>query len=107
MSPSENKISRRRFLLLSGGTALAVLCIGCLKRIDTQTDAETGATAAPDNTAANTEASATAVPAQINQPRSNITSCPRRLVNDPYPGRCRHYIDQNGDGYCDFSTSAN
>jgi hypothetical protein len=30
-------------------------------------------------------------------------ACPRGLVNNPYPGRCRHYIDQDGDGFCDYS----
>ena len=30
-------------------------------------------------------------------------ACPRGLVNDPYPGRCRHYTDRNGDGICDYS----
>jgi hypothetical protein len=30
-------------------------------------------------------------------------ACPRNLVNDPYPGRCRLYIDADGDGICDYS----
>lgn len=30
-------------------------------------------------------------------------ACPRGLVNDPYPGQCRHYVDSNGDGICDYS----
>lgn len=29
--------------------------------------------------------------------------CPHGLVDDPYPGRCRRYTDQDGDGVCDFS----
>jgi hypothetical protein len=29
--------------------------------------------------------------------------CPYGLVNDPYPGQCRHYIDSSGDGICDLS----
>jgi hypothetical protein len=29
--------------------------------------------------------------------------CPRGLVNDPYPGRCRLYVDKDGDGLCDLS----
>jgi hypothetical protein len=32
-------------------------------------------------------------------------ACPFGLVNDPYPGRCRHYRDSNGDGYCDYSVA--
>lgn len=30
-------------------------------------------------------------------------ACPRGMVNDPYPGRCRNYTDNNGDGICDYS----
>jgi len=30
-------------------------------------------------------------------------ACPRGMVNDPYPGRCRNYTDSNGDGICDYS----
>ncbi len=29
--------------------------------------------------------------------------CPRGLVNDPYPGACREYVDTNGDNICDLS----
>jgi hypothetical protein len=32
-------------------------------------------------------------------------ACPFGLVNDPYPGRCRHYRDSNGDGICDYSVA--
>jgi hypothetical protein len=32
-------------------------------------------------------------------------ACPFGLVDDPYPGRCRHYRDSNGDGYCDYSVA--
>jgi hypothetical protein len=31
--------------------------------------------------------------------------CPRGLVNDPYPGACRRYVDTNDDGICDLSQS--
>ena len=30
-------------------------------------------------------------------------ACPLGLVNDPYPGKCRHYVDTTGDGFCDYS----
>jgi hypothetical protein len=32
-------------------------------------------------------------------------NCPKGLVNDPYPGECRRYVDTNGDGTCDLSQS--
>ncbi len=31
------------------------------------------------------------------------TACPLVLVNDPYPGKCRWYVDDNGNGICDLS----
>jgi hypothetical protein len=36
------------------------------------------------------------------QPQSGV-ACPYGLVNDPYPGQCRRYVDLNGDGICDLS----
>jgi hypothetical protein len=30
-------------------------------------------------------------------------ACPRGVVNDPYPGQCRHYVDADGNGFCDYS----
>lgn len=29
--------------------------------------------------------------------------CPKGLVNDPYPGACRRYVDTNADNICDLS----
>ena len=29
--------------------------------------------------------------------------CPKHILYDPYPGQCRHYVDRDGDGYCDLS----
>lgn len=46
------------------------------------------------------------VPGSTRVPRGDVTSqkrCPRGLTNDPYPGRCRLYVDANGNGYCDLS----
>jgi hypothetical protein len=31
------------------------------------------------------------------------TRCPWGLVDDPYPGRCRRYVDRNGSRICDLS----
>jgi hypothetical protein len=41
-------------------------------------------------------------PKQPVQQQSGV-ACPRGLINDPYPGRCRRYTDRNGDGICDYS----
>jgi hypothetical protein len=34
---------------------------------------------------------------------STAVACPRGVTYDPYPGRCHHYVDRNGDSYCDYS----
>ncbi len=42
--------------------------------------------------------------ARNGQSSQRVTvACPKGLVNDPYPGRCRHYVDRDGDGICDLS----
>jgi hypothetical protein len=38
----------------------------------------------------------------VPQPQAGV-ACPFGLVNDPYPGQCRRYVDGNGDGICDLS----
>lgn len=30
-------------------------------------------------------------------------SCPKGIVNDPWPGECSEYIDEDGNGFCDYS----
>jgi len=42
---------------------------------------------------------------QIAAQQEGGVACPFGLVNDPYPGRCRHYRDSNGDGICDYSVT--
>jgi hypothetical protein len=57
-------------------------------------------------TPAATPVEATPVPVPTATPEAVVemcVSCPRGLVNDPYPGRCRLYVDQDGDGICDRS----
>ena len=65
-------------------------------------------TASPTSrvTTATTTPSAPTVSATVTpteEPESVTVRCPRGLVYDPYPGRCRMYVDRNGDGYCDYS----
>lgn len=58
-------------------------------------------TQATPSTGTISEAGPTATPSlSATQGR---TQCPKGLVNDPYPGRCRLYTDKNGNGYCDYS----
>lgn len=35
--------------------------------------------------------------------KSIETDCPRGEVNDPYPGKCGQYIDENNNDICDNS----
>jgi hypothetical protein len=86
-----NKLSRRRFLALGcGAICTAALVGGCASRLGTEGLEADGQT---DD--------AMSVSAQ----GSSSTRCPKGLVNDPYPGRCHHYVDSNGSGYCDLSES--
>ena len=39
----------------------------------------------------------------VTPPPRPMTACPYGLVNDPYPGECRQYVDDNGNGICDLS----
>ncbi|MHB1318483.1 MAG: DUF4405 domain-containing protein [Anaerolineae bacterium] len=75
-----------------------------------------GATATPSGIAATATETApantatyavTLEPQPTSTPRQVVsTRCPYGLVNDPYPGRCRRYVDKNGTGFCDLSESA-
>jgi hypothetical protein len=67
----------------------------------------TGATAVA---ATPTKARPTATPVAVVKstpvplkPSRVTTACPKGLVNDRYPGRCRLYTDRNGNGICDLS----
>ena len=51
-------------------------------------------------------ATATALPTAttVQQTQQKLTvACPKGLTYDAFPGRCRHYVDRDGDGYCDYS----
>lgn len=45
----------------------------------------------------------TPLPTATAESAQMCVTCPRQLVNDPYPGRCRLYVDTNGNGICDRS----
>jgi hypothetical protein len=42
-----------------------------------------------------------AIEPEIIDTPSKVT-CPRGVSNDPHPGQCGQYIDNNNDGYCDL-----
>jgi hypothetical protein len=114
------KISRRRFLVI-GCSAVCIAALACInKNQQAQGDpiaALTDVVSVDDTsmTTANTSAvtataepsaTATAVPTVAVTSQQVTTRCPRGMVNDPYPGRCHHYVDQNGNGICDLSETA-
>lgn len=113
---SETTMTRRKFLLVCG-CATAALLSGCINddrtstgegaaeatqaAPGTQSAPATNAPTAADPTAAPTAAPPTADPTAA--PTSVATRCPKGLINDPYPGRCRLYTDSNGNAICDYS----
>ena len=123
--------SRRRFLLIGCG-AVAALCTGCQGNNGEDSSTETAdqilseqdelvpatlatmveemATVTPISTSEvepDGETVATVLPSVTAVPEGDAvpeaTRCPKGLVNDPYPGKCRRYIDKDGSGYCDLS----
>ncbi len=93
-------LSRRAFLALSG---MAVAAAGGVL-IGYKVASDTAAAEAGEGS------SLTAEPSQANSLQTmtqtgTCIACRHGLVNDPYPGRCRDYVDSDGDGFCDYSTS--
>jgi hypothetical protein len=84
-APTEAKgtlMSRRTFLALGGTTAVATGLLVAGKAVLDAAPAEVSSTT-----------------------QGGRVACPRGLVNDPYPGKCKHYVDTTGDGFCDYSVS--
>jgi hypothetical protein len=113
------KITRRRFLILGGGAGLSAflggayvvsacplsdtgVCVGpCAAYVDRRGDGLCDRAYAD-------RAMVQAVAQECGKEGTTtaeapLTRCPLGLVNDPYPGECQHYIDQDGDGICDLS----
>ena len=91
----------------SPATPQGTLPIGTpVATLPTATDEATlpAPTADPTRAAVTVEATP---PVEMAEPTPTVpaqrTACPRGLVNDPAPGRCRLYRDTNHNGYCDLS----
>ncbi len=94
-APSESRISRRRFLWLGLGAAVTgIIAAGCALTAGTWPGGAEQADTGDGPVESEVERPA---------PQRDGVACPRGLVNDPYPGRCRHYTDRDGDGFCDYS----
>ncbi|MBN2006568.1 MAG: DUF4405 domain-containing protein [Anaerolineae bacterium] len=125
----KDQISRRRFLVIGCSTLCVAAVAGTCAHLrqEANDEAEETADAEPlENTSSTTSVSTsnvepTAVPTPVattteapatdttiatpeaSRPNSVRTRCPHGLVNDPYPGRCHRYTDQNGNNICDLS----
>ncbi len=130
------RLSRRRFLIIGGSAVCVAVLACFTRRRQTPDDSAIAATdnvadkttptagntpvaeastpavaatvAVESAEPATTEptATATAVPTVAPTPQRVVTRCPFGRVNDPYPGRCRRYVDKNGNGFCDLSEPA-
>lgn len=84
---ASNSLSRRAFLAFGGAATVVAAAVVA------------GYQALQANTA---EASQSSTQLAAVQQESGV-ACSFGVVNDPYPGRCKHYRDSNGDGICDYS----
>ena len=100
-------MSRRAFLTVAGTTAAAAGLLVAATAIFGTDGAEAGSTEQEDTSSAETSSAASEVGSTATQVSSTsqggTVACPRGLVNDPYPGKCHHYVDTTGDGFCDYS----
>ena len=102
-------VSRRQFLRVAGlgAVALGTAAIGYKSLLGSETAEEDEAL----NDDSVMEPAATSIPLTIFPARNTSTqsaqttseACPKGLTYDPYPGKCHHYIDKDGDGYCHYS----
>jgi len=84
-------ISRRAFLAIGGVVTVAAGL------------AAAGYKAIANATAAESQGSSTRIGTTAAAGQTSGVACPFGLVNDPSPGQCRHFVDSDGDGYCDYS----
>jgi hypothetical protein len=81
-------MSRRAFLVLGGAATIATgLVVAGYKALFDPGSAEAGQDGNP----------------VVATEQQAGVACPFGLISDPYPGRCRLYVDSNGDGICDYS----
>jgi hypothetical protein len=113
-------MDRRSFLRLSSlaTTGLALWLVGCsvaptdgtVTTLLEEPEVAAAVVATPTQVPAAAVATPTQMPAAVvvtptQAPAQSQTgvSCPFGLLNDRYPGRCKHYIDRNGNSICDRS----
>ena len=115
------RLARRRFLALGGsaGATVMLAAIACCvfgpprRELDGGAEpsaaigasvgrATAGTTGAPAVTETTVEGLPMPQPAATTAVTLTV-ACRKGWLNDPYPGRCRDYVDLDGDGFCDKS----
>ena len=99
-------MSRRAFLAAAGTTAAVAGLLGVATAIPDTDLADAGAAdqeSTGQTEATNTQWESTNLTEASSTQQAGNAACPRGLVNDPYAGRCHHYVDTTGDGFCDYS----
>ncbi len=110
----EKEMTRRRFLVMASGTVAAAVLAGCVRKEEIDTILSCGAGGRTNCGGNECPCSDSGIQSHggASQPngdccptaQKNVRSaCPRGLVNDPYPGKCKRYVDKNGNGICDLS----
>lgn len=107
-------LSRRQFLFMGGGTALSALlggayitsacplsdsgiCVGpCTAYVDFNHDGLC-------DRIQDTEPAIAGQGTNAGTTDASCIACPFGIANDPYPGKCRHYVDTDNNGICDLS----
>jgi len=123
-------LSRRRFLLLGGGSALGALlggaylvsacplsdsgiCVGpCAAFLDRDGDGicdrvQLRAAQAQAETSTDEGGGQERVARSPEEGCTSCSACPFGLIDDPYPGQCARYVDENHNGFCDLSEIEN
>jgi hypothetical protein len=83
-------MDRRAFLAAAGTATVAGLFMAALAVLGTDSD----------------DANSTDSGEVNSTEQQGRVACPKGLAYDPYPGKCRHYVDTIGDGFCDYSIPA-
>ena len=102
-------VSRRQFLRAAGlgAVALGTAAVGYKSLFGSETAVANDMVT--DGSAVEPEATSiplTVLSTESTTAQTTSVSCPKGLTYDPYPGKCRHYVDNDGDGYCDYSIPA-
>lgn len=106
-------LSRRQFLRTAGigAVALGAAAVGYKTLLGSEVTADSQAAAAVETTGNGLQTESTSIPLTVVPTATAVpttgqmmtVACPKGVTYDPYPGQCRHYVDSNGDGYCDYS----